>query len=363
MHAQRDMRAFWARRKVFLTGHTGFKGAWLSLWLDRLGAQVTGYALEPPTTPSLFELARVGDLVHDVRADVRDLPRLTEALTRAEPEIVIHMAAQALVRESYRDPVGTYATNVMGTVGVLEAARSVDSVRAVVIVTTDKCYRASDGRHGHVETDPMGGPDPYSSSKGCAELVTQAYRSAFFAGEADRAAVASARAGNVIGGGDWAPDRLVPDCLAALASGETIVLRHPDAVRPWQHVLEPLGGYLLLAERLCAEGSDYAEGWNFGPAAEDAAPVREVVQRVIDLYDPSARWQQDGGAHPHESPLLRLDCTKAAARLGWRPRTDVDQALRWAVDWHKRHAAGEDPRTLCAERIQEFMRREADSHA
>jgi len=350
-----DMRGFWQGRRVVVTGHTGFKGSWLCLWLGLLEAEVAGYALDPPTEPSLFELADVGRDIASVQGDVRDLEHLARTIEDFAPQIVIHMAAQSLVRESYRDAVGTYGTNVMGTVHVFESARRAGSVRAILNVTSDKCYANPTPPerpcHAHPETDPMGGDDPYSSSKGCAELATSAWRRSFFT---DGTVLASVRAGNVIGGGDWAADRLVPDCIRAMAEGRPVVIRNPQAVRPWQHVLEPLGGYLLLAERLLADGEAYAEAWNFGPDAADALPVSALVDRVVALWGQGASWVHDEADHPPEAQTLRLDCGKAAGRLGWRPRTDIDTALRWTVDWYRRVRDGDDPRQLTLDRIRAF---------
>ncbi|HUT59861.1 MAG TPA: CDP-glucose 4,6-dehydratase, partial [Phycisphaerae bacterium] len=304
-------RVFWKGKRVLLTGHTGFKGAWLSLWLESLGADVTGYALAPPTSPSLFQITEVAEGMRSLRGDVRDLERLTQALKDYRPQVVFHLAAQSLVRASYRDPVETYTTNILGTVNLLEAVRRTGGVRVVINVTSDKCYE-NDGRlTGYAEIAPMGGHDPYSSSKGCAELVTAAYCRSFFHADSLPAmdvAVASVRAGNVIGGGDWAEDRLVPDCMQALMGSQPIRIRNPDAVRPWQFVLEPLGGYLLLAERLWQSGADYVGAWNFGPAAADAKSVRWAVERLIQLWGEEASWVQDRGCHPHETRYLQLDC-------------------------------------------------------
>ena len=355
------MSAFWAGRKVLVTGHTGFKGSWLCLWLASLKADVVGYAVEPPTEPSLFHLAEVDSGVESIHGDVRDFYHLSQVVGSRRPEIILHLAAQALVRESYRDPLGTYATNVLGTANLLESTRAADSVRAVVVVTSDKCYEhRSDGRP-YAENDPMGGSDPYSSSKGCAELVTAAYRRSFFSSDdaSGRAAVASARAGNVIGGGDWAADRLVPDCIRAFLEGRDVVIRNPDAVRPWQHVLEPLGGYLLLAEKLHAGGDPYAGGWNFGPGRADELTVRQMVDRLVTLWGQGARWAPDAGAHPYEAPALRLACGKSRSDLGWRPRLDVDQALRWVVDWHVALRDGRKAQPLCLEQIHTFMNMES----
>lgn len=347
---------FFNGRRIFITGHTGFKGAWLSLWLHRLGAAVTGYALDPPTVPSLFDLCGNGNLVHSVIADVRDGDSLRERMAEAGPEIVIHMAAQPLVRDSYDMPVDTYAINVMGTVNVLEAVRACGSVRAVVIVTSDKCYENREGTSGFKESDPLGGTDPYSSSKACSEIVAAAYRRSFF-GEGDTArhgaAVASARAGNVIGGGDWARDRLVPDFFRALDRGETLRIRSPRAVRPWQHVLEPLSGYLMLAERLYAEGCSFAEGWNFGPPDEDAKTVGWIVERLV-AASPRATWMGEPGPQPHEAKHLRLDSGKAHVRLGWKPRWRLETALEKTLEWHAAWRQGKDMRSVSLAQIAEY---------
>lgn len=350
--------AFWRGRRVFITGHTGFKGAWLCLWLHAMGAEVTGYALAPPTVPSLFELAGIGELlVSDIRGDVRDAEHLAGALRKAGPEVVFHLAAQPLVRESYRAPVETYAVNVMGTAHLLEAVRQASGVRAVVNVTTDKCYENREWAWGYRENEPMGGYDPYSSSKGCSELITAAWRRSYFPVERyteHGVALASARAGNVIGGGDWAMDRLIPDCLRALLAGEEIVIRSPRAIRPWQHVLEPLSGYLLLAQCLYNEGSRYADAWNFGPLEEDAKPVEWIVQRLCALWGGNAGYRVDGGDHPHEAHYLKLDISKARADLGWRPRWSLEQALRNITDWTKAYGREDDLRLACLQQISAF---------
>ena len=326
----------WSGRRVFLTGHTGFKGSWLALWLSRLGAQVTGFALPAPTSPSLFEQARVAEHVTHIEGDVRDADAVEQAMRAAKPELVLHLAAQSLVRYSYDHPIETYATNVMGTAHVLEAARRVDSVRACVCITTDKCYENREWAWPYRERDPMGGHDPYSSSKGAAELVIAAYRRSFFAGRM----VASVRAGNVIGGGDYAADRLVPDIVRAVAAGERPLVRAPGSVRPWQHVLEALGGYLILAERLLAGEDDVATAWNFGPAEDDARPVGWVVERLLAAFGAEG-WDRPDGAQPHEAAQLRLDCSLARARLGWRPVFDLAEALDLVAEWHTVVRAGE----------------------
>lgn len=333
--------AFWKGRKVFLTGHTGFKGSWLSLWLQSMGSNVKGYALQPPTKPSLFEVAKVGSGMESEIGDIRDLEKLKRSLSDFAPDIVIHMAAQPLVRDSYLDPIETYSTNVMGTVNVLEAVCSIAQVRAVVSVTTDKCYENKEWPWGYRENEPMGGHDPYSSSKGCAELVTAAYRRSF-CNKKDSPAIASARAGNVIGGGDWAKDRLIPDVLRAFDKNEAVIIRNPKATRPWQHVLEPLSGYLVLAENLYEEGAAFAEGWNFGPKDEDCKSVEWMLNTIIDRWDKKVSWQLDQNANPHEATFLKLDCSKAAFRLKWEPRWNVKTAIAKVVDWHLAWKAGEN---------------------
>ena len=349
---------FWRGKRVFVTGHTGFKGSWLCLLLQELGADVRGFALPPPTEPSLFQLARIDELVKSTAGDVRDLGSLTASLRANAPEIVIHMAAQPLVRASYRDPTTTFATNVMGTVNLLESVRQAGGVRVVVNVTSDKCYRNVETHGSYHEDLPMGGHDPYSSSKGCAELVTDAFRCSYFSALAvpdAPVALASARAGNVIGGGDWAADRLIPDIVRCCAQGKQVEIRNPAAVRPWQHVLEPLSGYLLLAEKLWASPQEFAQGWNFGPLEHDAQPVQAVVQQITAMWSEGASWRLSTERHPHEAKLLKLDCTKAHAKLGWRPRTDLKTALRWTVEWYKSQARGAEARGLSQRQIREFM--------
>jgi CDP-glucose 4,6-dehydratase len=343
---------WWKSRKVFVTGHTGFKGAWLCLLLEQLGARVRGYSLQPPTRPNLYSLAGLNERISGTEGDVRDLSRLSAALREAAPEIVIHMAAQPLVRQSYQDPVNTFGTNVMGTVNLLEAVRSAGNVAAVVVVTTDKCYENREWVWGYREDEPMGGHDPYSSSKACAELVTSAYRRSFF--HESSIAVASARAGNVIGGGDWARDRLIPDVINAFSKGRPVVIRNPESIRPWQFVLEPLVGYLTLAERLCERGQEFAEGWNFGPTEDDAKPVRWIVDRMAQSWGPEARCEIDGATHPHEAYALRLDTSKARTRLGWRPRLGIGAALEQVANWYKRQTTGEDAEQLCREQIEPY---------
>ena len=350
---------FWSGKKVFVTGHTGFKGSWLCLWLQQLGAEVTGYALPPPTTPSLFEVAHVAPGMNSMIGDIRDVQALTSAMRDAAPEIVIHMAAQALVRQSYNAPLETYSTNVMGTVHLLEAVRNVPSVRAVVTVTSDKCYENREWIWGYREHEAMGGYDPYSSSKGCAELVVAAYRNSFFnPAHYDRhgVALASARAGNVIGGGDWAEDRLIPDILRAVSAGQPVVIRNPTAIRPWQHVLEPLAGYLQLAQKLYEDGIDYAEGWNFGPNDEDARPVQWIVEQITQQWGEGASCQLDQADQPHEAHYLKLDCSKAKMRLDWQPRWNLAYTLQMIVAWQHAYLAKKDMRAKTLEQMSDFMK-------
>lgn len=350
---------FWRGRRVFLTGHTGFKGGWMSLWLQRLGAEVTGYALEAPTRPSLFEVASVADGMRSVCGDIRDLPALQAAMLEARPEVVFHLAAQPLVRASYDDPIGTYATNVMGTLHVLQAARQIASLRAVVAVTTDKCYENREWVWGYRESDPMGGFDPYSSSKGCAELLTASMRNSFFHPDAHaqhRVAIASARAGNVIGGGDWAVDRLVPDMLRGIAAGQAVRLRSPNAIRPWQHVLDPLAGYMQLGQRLVEHGPTFAEAWNFGPDDADARTVEWVAQHIVKVWGDGASCVRAPDANPvHEATWLKLDASKARQRLGWAPRWRLETALKRTVDWARAHQRSADMRAFTLQQIEEYM--------
>lgn len=345
--------AFWNGKRVLVTGHTGFKGSWLSLWLLSMGAKVTGLALDPPTEPSLFALAGLERRMSSRIGDIRDPAAVTAAVDAAEPEILIHMAAQPLVRLSYDAPVETVATNVMGTVHVLEAARRCASLRACVVVTTDKCYENREWPWPYREIEPMGGHDPYSASKGCAELVTSAWRRSFF-DTPGAAAIASARAGNVIGGGDWARDRLVPDCMRALMAGRTIPVRNPHAIRPWQHVLEPLGGYLLLAERLWEAPEGYADAWNFGPSDSDARPVSWIASHVVGRWGDGASWELIGGDHPHEATHLRVDSAKARTQLGWEPRLGLADCLDWTVDWFRRYHAGDAVERVTLDQIERY---------
>jgi CDP-glucose 4,6-dehydratase len=347
--------AFWRGRRVLLTGHSGFKGGWLALWLHRLGAQVTGFSLPPPTTPSLFELARVASCTDSHFGDIRDARALAALVEKTQPEIVFHLAAQPLVRRSYADPLETYSTNVMGTANLLEAIRlKSPATRAIVVVTTDKCYENREWDWGYRETDPLGGHDPYSSSKAGTELVAASYAKSFFSAPG-MPALATARAGNVIGGGDWAADRLVPDLLQALLAGQPARIRNPHATRPWQHVLEPLRGYLLLAERLHALGPAFAEAWNFGPLDDDAKPVQWIATELTRLWGPQATWVADPGEHPHEAHYLKLDISKARARLPWKPALRLADALQLTVDWARQHQAGQDMRVVTLAQIAHYL--------
>ncbi|TMK39929.1 MAG: CDP-glucose 4,6-dehydratase [Actinobacteria bacterium] len=348
--------SFWQGRRVLVTGHTGFKGAWLCLWLQSLGAEVVGLSAEVPTRPSLYELAAVGSGLQEATVDVRDFDALAAVIERHRPEVVVHMAAQPLVRRSLEDPRGTYETNVMGTVNVLDAVRRHPSPRAVVNVTSDKCYENRDWEWGYREYEPKGGDDPYSSSKGCAELVTAAFRRSYFSGD-DGPRLASARAGNVIGGGDWALDRLVPDIMAAALAGERVRIRNPNSIRPWQHVLCPLSGYLILAQRLC-ESPAYAEGWNFGPADEDARPVSWIVERIAERWPGRLDSAVDEAEHPPEARYLKLDSSRARLRLGWAPRWDLAEALTRTVDWYGVLREGGDVRQATLEQIAAYQRTE-----
>ncbi len=343
---------FWQNKRVFITGHTGFKGSWLSLWLHSLGSIVTGYALQPPTNPSLYELCRINELLESNIADVRDKDVLSEALVQAQPEIVFHMAAQPLVRYSYLNPVETYETNVMGTVNLLESVRECKSVRAVVNITTDKCYQNNEWYWGYRENDQLGGYDPYSASKACSELITASYRNSFF--NKNSVALASVRAGNVIGGGDWAEDRLIPDCIKSLLNNEAILIRNPNAIRPWQHVLEPLSGYIMLAEHLYKDGTDFAEAWNFGPDDSDVKTVEWIVDTICRKWESSAKYDIVEGNHPHEAKYLKLDCSKARQKLDWQPNWNLEKALDKIIEWTLAYKNGMDMRKACLKQISDF---------
>lgn len=343
-------REFWAGQRVLVTGHTGFKGAWLSLWLRQLGADVVGLSLPPSTEPSLFSLGGLADDTESHFGSIVDRQLVDDLVSDAQPTVIMHLAAQALVRASYDDPADTFATNVVGTANVLNAARAAPGLKAIVSVTSDKCYENQEWDWGYRETEPMGGHDPYSASKGCAEIVTAAMRRSYF--ESDGAVgVGTARAGNVIGGGDWAQDRLIPDIVRAFGAGTEVVIRRPEAVRPWQHVLEPLSGYLLLAERLAV--GEAAEGWNFGPSEQDARPVSWIVNRMAERWGGNATWrvERDG---PHEATMLKLDCSKARNHLGWRPRLGLDTTIDWLIDWYRAQLAGEDMRAMTLSQIAAY---------
>lgn len=343
--------SFWKGKKVFVTGHTGFKGSWLSLWLQSMGADVKGYSLTPPTNPSLFLVADVAKNMESQIGDIRDLLPLKESMLAFNPDVLIHMAAQPLVRLSYIEPVDTYTTNVIGTVNVLEAARVCSNLKAIVSVTTDKCYENKEWAWGYREDEPMGGHDPYSSSKGCAELVTAAYRNSFF-NTKDSAALATARAGNVIGGGDWADDRLIPDILKAFENSKSVVVRNPLSTRPWQHVLEPLSGYLVLAEHLYQYGQEYAQAWNFGPRDQDCKSVEWILNSIIKTWGEDAAWDLDVNNNPHEAGFLKLDCSKAAQNLKWEPKWNLEFTLKSIVNWHKAFMNKEDLKKECLKEIR-----------
>jgi CDP-glucose 4,6-dehydratase len=345
-------RDFWRGRRVLVTGHNGFKGSWLCLWLQRLGADVTGYALDPPSAPSAFELARVGEGMESIRGDVRDVDSILGGLSSRRPEVLFHMAAQSIVRTSYASPLETYDVNVMGTAAVLEAVRRDGGPRVLVNVTSDKCYESREPARAHREDDPLGGRDPYSSSKAAAELVIRAYRESFFS-DADGPRVASARAGNVIGGGDWAADRLVPDMVRAALEGETAIVRNPASVRPWQHVLNPLSGYLRLAERMW-DDPGAAGAWNFGPPEADARQVGFVADRLSELWGDDLRWEPGGEPGAHEAACLELDSSRARTLLGWAPAWSLDQALHSVVEWSRAHQAGNDMREVTLGQIGRF---------
>jgi len=351
---------FWSGRKVLVTGHTGFKGSWLCLCLHQLGAKVVGYSLPPPTQPSLFERARVASVVDSVIGDIRNVEKLTALIREHSPDVILHLAAQSVVRSSYDDPIETYSTNVVGTASVLQAIRAAGARSAVVSVTTDKCYKNREWLWGYRESDELGGHDPYSNSKACAELVTQSFRDSFFPPtELARhgVAIASARAGNVIGGGDWTSHQLLPDVVRAFEAHQPVLIRQPRSVRPWQHVLDCLSGYLVLAERLNVDSPEVCGAWNFGPELDDAQPVAWLVEFLVREWGGDASWRIDGSAHPHEAGLLRLDSSKAGEILGWRPRLRLSDALAWTAEWYKSHAAGGDARDLCRAQIDAYLAR------
>lgn len=334
-----DLYKFYRSKKIFITGHTGFKGTWICIWLKLMGAKVCGFSLEPPTALNFYELSRINHEIDSIRGDIRDLASLQKAIAGFQPDIVIHMAAQALVRKSYENPVETYSTNIMGTVNLLESVRLEKNVKAVINVTSDKCYEDKNALRGYKETDLMGGFDPYSSSKGCSELITWAYARSFFSCHSPgidlQTNVATARAGNVIGGGDFAKDRLIPDMVKAFLSRNVVDIRNPNAIRPWQHVIEPIFGYLLLAWKLCEHGAECSGPWNFGPDAQGLKNVGYLADKFTAMWGEDAKWIHDQADHPHESPLLGLDASKAKALLGWQTLWDIDQTLTHTADWYK----------------------------
>lgn len=346
---------FWMGKKVFVTGHTGFKGGWLCLWLRLMGAHVTGYSLNPKSNQNLFTVANVGQDIESIIGNIQNISELKSAILEAHPEIVIHMAAQAIVRYSYEEPVETYLTNVIGTVNLMEAIRSAPSVKAVVNVTTDKCYENQDWVWGYRETDKLGGFDPYSSSKTCSEIVTSAYRTSFFTNTENPVSIATARAGNVIGGGDWSEDRLIPDAIAAFNNGDILYIRNPDSIRPWQHVLEPLAGYLKLAEKLY-EGKDiYAGSWNFGPNEGEAIDVVSLVKMMAAGWGDKVEWSLQNGVHPHESKVLKLDSTKSKQMLNWKPMLTLEKSIDLVLKWNRSHVAGENMKEVTEKQIKDYM--------
>ena len=354
-----DVVSGWKGRRVFVTGHTGFKGGWLALWLAKKGAQVRGYALEPPTSPSLFTTASVASAVEDVRGDILDYPKLEAALAEFHPEVVFHLAAQPILRRSYIDPLGTYAANVMGTAHVMEAVRKSVGVRAAISITTDKVYEDHDGPHPYRETDRLGGYDPYSSSKACAELVVAAYRSSFF--PVDRlnehgVAVATARAGNVIGGGDWSEDRLIPDLIRGFQTGQPVLIRRPNAVRPWQHVLEPLLGYIKLAEKLLTAPSQISASFNFGPGDDDAWTVEQIAAKLAGMWGNGASWYCDGAPTPHETHALKVDSSRARLEIGWTQHLAIEAALEWTMNWYRGWQRGADMKQETMAQIEKYER-------
>lgn len=348
---------FWKTKKVFITGHTGFKGSWLCLWLNSLGAEITGYALKPLTNPSLFEICKIKDLVNSIIGDIRDYQRLDKAIKKANPEIIFHLAAQPIVRESYKSPTETYQVNVMGTVNLLESVRTCKKIRAVINVTSDKCYENRDLQRGYRENDPLGGYDPYSSSKACSELVTSSYRNSFFNPEdyhLHGVGLASARSGNVIGGGDWSQDRLVPDCIRAILKREKIIVRNPDFIRPWQHVLEPLSGYLMLAQKIYENGLEYSGAWNFGPDDKDIKTVEWIVKKICEKWGHGLSYKKDKKDQPHEARYLKLDCAKAKAKLGWTPKWTLETAIDKTIEWVQAYRGGKDMKSVCIGQINEY---------
>ncbi len=344
---------FWLNKKVFITGHTGFKGSWLSIWLKSLGAQVKGYSLNPTEKTNLFEIANVSnDMISEI-GDIRNLSQLKKSIDTFEPEIILHLAAQPIVRISYKEPIETYSTNVMGTLNLLECSRKCSSVKSIVCITTDKCYENKEIDIGYKEDDPMGGHDPYSSSKGCCEILISSYRNSYF-NKPESPALASARAGNVIGGGDWSSDRLIPDVVSAFMNNKNVVIRNPMAIRPWQHVLEPLSGYLYLAENLYQSKKNFSEAWNFGPDYSDCKSVEWILDKMIQLWGGNVSWTKDLGYNPYEAKLLKLNITKASEKLNWNPKWNIEKALKLTIDWYKAFQHGYDMEKLCLNQINEY---------
>jgi len=351
-------KRFWNNKKVLLTGHTGFKGSWLSLWLQKLDVNLIGFSKSIPTRPSLFELADVENKMISIMGNICDYNKLEQVIEEHKPEIIIHMAAQSILRESYKNPIETYATNVMGTVNLLEIIRKSNNVQVILNVTSDKCYEPNDKSKGFQETDRLGGHDPYSNSKACAELVTSSFRNSFFASsenEKNGIALASCRAGNVIGGGDWGTDRLIPDIMRAALNDEVIKIRYPNAIRPWQYVLDPLNGYLTLAEKLWASGSEYSEGWNFGPLTNDEKSVKWITEKLIEKWDSNIKWKIDNDIGLHEASYLKLNCSKATMRLDWKPKMNLDQGINWTTEWYKQYQQKNDMRKFTEKQIDDFQ--------
>lgn len=352
-------KKFWNKKKILLTGHTGFKGSWLSLWLQKLDANVIGFSKSIPTNPSLFELANIENGMTSIIGNVCDYDKLEETIKEYEPEIIIHMAAQAILRESYNNPIETYATNVMGTVNLLESIRKVGNVKVILNVTTDKCYEPNESSKGHLETDRLGGYDPYSNSKACSELVTSSFRNSFFNPKEYQKhgiSLASCRAGNVIGGGDWGKDRLVPDIIRGILNNEIIKIRNPNSTRPWQHVLDPLNGYLTLVEKLWSSGSEFSEGWNFGPLENDEKSVKWIVEKLTEQWSQEIRMDIDNSVNPYEENHLRLNCIKANSRLGWIPKLNLEQGLEWITEWYKQYEQNNNMREITEQQIEKFQK-------
>ncbi len=353
-------KGFWNKKKVLVTGHTGFKGSWLSLWLQKVNANVTGFSKSIPTDPSLFEIADVENGMTSIMGNICDYGKLEKTINEFKPEIIIHMAAQAILRESYNNPIETYATNVMGTVNLLESIRKVGNVKVILNVTTDKCYEPNESSKGHIETDRLGGYDPYSNSKACSELVTASFRNSFFNPkeyQKHKTSLATCRAGNVIGGGDWGKDRLIPDIIRGILKNETIKIRNPNSTRPWQHVLDPLNGYLTLAEKLWSSGSKFSESWNFGPLEKDEKPVKWIVKKLTEQYSKNIMWDTDNNASPHEENHLKLNCTKANSKLNWLPKLNIEQGIEWTFSWYKKYEEKDNMREVTEEQIKEFEKR------